>query len=119
MAININNLAGEINRQLQLYTGHTNESIDKVAKQVAIDGVEKLKAASPRRYGDYAESWTYRKVGRAYVVHNKEHYRLTHLLEKSHALIGGGRTRKFIHIKPTEEKMIQEFEDGLRRELSE
>lgn len=119
MAININNLAGEINRQLQLYAGHTNESIQKVAKQVAIDGVEMLKDKSPRRYGDYAESWTYRKVGRAYVVHNKEHYRLTHLLEKGHAKVNGGRTRKYIHIKPAEEKMIEEFEDGLRRELSE
>lgn len=119
MAITVNDLAREINRQLSMYSGHTDASVDAVAKQVAIDGVEKLKATSPRRYGDYAESWTYRKVRGKYVVHNKDHYRLTHLLEKSHALIGGGRSRKFVHIKPAEEKMIEEFEDGLRRELSE
>lgn len=119
MAITVNDLAREINRQLSMYSGHTNASVDAVAKQVAIDGVEKLKATSPRRYGDYAESWTYRKVRGKYVVHNKDHYRLTHLLEKGHAKVNGGRTGKFIHIKPTETKMIEEFERKLIGELSE
>lgn len=117
MAININELSNEINRQLQLYARQTNETVDATAKKVATDGVEKLKANSPKRTGSYAKSWTFKKKNGAYVVHNEKHYRLTHLLEKSHAKVNGGRTSKHVHIKPVEQKMIQDFEDLLRSEL--
>lgn len=53
-----------------------------------------------------------------YIVHNKEHYRLTHLLEKGHAKRSGGRTRAIPHIAPAEEaakeKFIQDVEAVIR-----
>ena len=114
----IGNLVAEINRQLALYANQTNETVQQIAEKVAQDGVEKLKTTSPKDTGDYAESWTYRKVKNKFVVHNKEHYRLTHLLEKSHALRDGGRSQAQPHIAPVEKEMIRDFEGELRRGLS-
>ena len=118
MAININQLAAEISRQLTLYANQTEEKVDAIAKKVADDGVEELKRVSPKRSGNYAKSWTVKKVKGIYILHNKKHYRLTHLLEKSHAKVNGGRTQAQPHIKPTEQKMKRNFEDELRRGLS-
>lgn len=118
MATSIRDMAAEINRQLALYANQTNETVQKTAEQVANEGAEKLKVESPKNTGDYAESWTYKKVKGKFVVHNKDHYRLTHLLEKSHALRDGGRSQARPHIKPVEMQMISDFEDDLRRGLS-
>jgi len=53
------------------------------------------------------------------VVHNKEHYRLTHLLEFGHANRNGTRTQPIPHIRATEdkyrEKFIKELETRIRR----
>ncbi|MEQ6353941.1 HK97 gp10 family phage protein [Lysinibacillus sp. M3] len=120
MAIDVDNLASEINRQLALYAHQTEEKVNDIAGKVANEGVELLKANSPKSPGggDYAESWARKKVGKKFVVHNKEHYRLTHLLEKGHAKINGGRVGARVHIKPVEDRMIQEFEDELVKGLS-
>lgn len=117
---NVNNLAAEINRQLALFANQTDETVQQIAEKVANDGAELLKAESPKSPGggDYAKNWTVKKVKGKFVVHNKEHYRLTHLLEKGHAKVGGGRVDAQPHIKPVETKMIVDFEDELRRGLS-
>ena len=114
----IGQLAAEINRQLALYANQTDEKVDGIAKEIAREGAEKLKAVSQKDTGDYAKSWTVKKVKGKYVVHNKDHYRLTHLIEKSHALRDGGRSTARPHIKPTETQMIRDFENELRRGLS-
>ena len=123
---NIAQLAAEINRQLALFANQTGEKVQEIAEKTAQDGVAELKKVeSPRDTGNYAESWTYKKVklsrgrGSKFVVHNKDHYRLTHLLEKSHALRDGGRSTAQPHIKPIEQQMVRDFEDELRRGLSQ
>lgn len=110
VAINIQDLASEINRQLAQYANTLSEDVQKAAQEVAKEGVKRLKLVSPERTGDYAKSWAVKKVKGKFVVHNKEHYRLTHLLENGHAKAGGGRVPAKVHIKPVETEMIQEFE---------
>ncbi|MEK3955373.1 HK97 gp10 family phage protein [Psychrobacillus sp. FSL K6-1464] len=121
MGINVNNLADEINRQLALYANQTDESVQRIAEEIAAEGVEMLKADSPKSPGggEYAKSWSLKKVGKVFVLHNKDHYRLTHLLEKGHAKVNGGRVSARVHIAPVEGKMIEKFEDELRRDLTE
>ena len=122
---NIAQLAAEINRQLALFANQTDEKVQQIAEKTAQDGVRELEIKSPKDTGDYSKSWTYKKVrltrgrGSKFVVHNKDHYRLTHLLEKSYAKQNGGRSTPQPHIKPVEQQMIQDFEDDLRRELSQ
>lgn len=116
--MDISQLAAEINRQLELYANQTDETVQAIAEKVANDGAELLKVESPKNTGDYAKSWRVKKVNKKFVVHNKDHYRLTHLLEKSYALRNGGRSTAQPHIKPTEQKVIVDFESELRRGLS-
>lgn len=121
--MDINDLAKEINKQLALYANFVEEEVDEVAKEVTSKAVTKLKQTSPvGNYaggGQYASGW--RKVKKqkgSYVVHNATNYQLTHLLEKGHATIDGGRTRAFPHIKPVEVETNKDFEKELIRRIS-
>ena len=121
MSINIESLAAELNRTLAIYARQTEEKVEVVAEKVASDGVELLKANSPKSTGGgkYAASWDYKKVGKKFIIHNKKHYRLTHLLEKGHAKVNGGRVSARVHIAPVENRVINEFKEELQRGLSE
>lgn len=71
----------------------------------------------------YQKSWAVKKQKESsnaleVVVHSRNRYQLTHLLEKGHAKRGGGRVRAIPHIAPAEEKGIRELEEGIRRGLS-
>ncbi|SOC12820.1 hypothetical protein SAMN05880501_10757 [Ureibacillus xyleni] len=110
MAINISDLAREINKQLAEYVEEVAEEIEVVAEQVAKDGVKKLKLNSPKLTGSYAKGWRAKKVNGKWIVHNKTDYQLTHLLEKSHVKANGtGRVEGQPHIAPVEKQMIDEF----------
>lgn len=117
MSIKSYDFTKEIKRQLQEYTREVIADINERAKVITKRGVKELKQISPKRPkgGDYAKSWTYKEkvFGNAptrFTVHNKDHYRLTHLLEHGHAIEGGSkRTKAQPHIKEVEEKMVNEY----------
>ena len=83
-------------------------------KQASGETCEMVKSTSPKESGDYAASWTVKTessgmLGKdiTFIVHNDEHYRLTHLLEKGHQSynqFGGSYKRVGArrHIKPAE-----------------
>ncbi len=78
---------------------------------------------APVKTGKYKKSWTVKRQRETsntleVVVHSRNRYQLTHLLEKGHAKRGGGRVRAIPHIAPAEEKGIQELEVGIKRGLS-
>lgn len=113
---NINQLANEIMQALNGYEDHVVHGIEEAKTKVANDTVKMLKADSPKKTGKYASGWTKKKMGTGYVIHNRTHYQLTHLLEKGHAKVGGGRVPPAkIHIKPAEEKAIEMLEQEIRR----
>jgi len=117
MATNINNLAAEINRNLANYAHGVGEEIEKVAEKVAKEGAQQLKARSPvGARNRYAKGWRAKKIGKQWVVHSTE-YQLTHLLEKGHAKVGGGRVPAKVHIAPVEKDMIDEFIKGVEEAI--
>lgn len=78
---------------------------------------------APVKSKRYQKSWAVKKQKESsntleVVVHSKNRYQLTHLLEKGHAKRGGGRVRAIPHIAPAEDKGIRELEEGIRRGLS-
>lgn len=117
MAISIDQLAAEINRQLAQYANGVGEEIDQLAKKIALEGVTRLKLTSPTLTNSYAKGWRAKKVEGKWVVHNATNYQLTHLLEKSHALRNGGRSTPQVHIQPVEEQMVNEFITGIEEVL--
>ena len=111
---NVNNLANEIARALRQYTDEVKEKIDDAGKEVSENGIQKLESTSPKDTGKYSKGWRLKKVGTKWVTYNKI-YRLTHLLEKGHAKVNGGRVPAKVHIAPVEQDMITEY----RRKVEE
>lgn len=122
--IRLDDLADEIEEMLVGYAENITQGITVAGYEAAKECRKALKQTSPKQHGDYSKSWVISKQkGRPgepmrYIVHNREHYRLTHLLEKGHAKRGGGRTRAIPHIAPAEEaakeKFVQDVEEVLR-----
>lgn len=84
---------------------------------------KEAQAGAPVRTGKYKKSWAVKRQSETsntleVVVHSRNRYQLTHLLEKGHAKRGGGRVRAIPHIAPAEEKGIRELEEGIKRGLS-
>ena len=107
MSIPIDQMLEVIGGLLDEYASGITDEVKDAVKDVAKDTVREVKKRSPVRTGAYQKSWgktTVRETPSSIVisVHNKKHYRLTHLLENGHALPGGGRTKAYPHIAPAE-----------------
>ncbi|MGX5485217.1 HK97 gp10 family phage protein [Bacillus cereus] len=117
----INDLANEITRELQRYA-HAVEEDMEAAKEKATDNLlNELKQKSPKSKHTsgrkYANGWRKKRDGDAIIVHNAWKPQLTHLLEKGHAKVGGGRVPAKVHIAPAEEKAINEFTELVERAI--
>ena len=126
MAIKIDQLAAEVNKQLAAFAGATDDIVETSAEDVAKATVQQLKTTSPKLTGKYARSWTiYRPKSGPYrhtkIVHAGDgEYRLTHLLEYGHAKVNGGRVQPSPaggHIEPAEQAAIADFEAEIRRKV--
>jgi len=105
---------------IKTYTKDVEEGLVKSKQKAARAGAKELRESPKtpvrpygKRKGQYKKGWTSTKRGTAYVIRNKTDYQLTHLLEKGHALRQGGRAKAYVHIKPVEEKVIKQYEDGV------
>lgn len=120
-----------VKKILDEYGDKVYDVLDDCVKNVSDEAAEKLRGVatfSPRGRpsGAYSKSWVSEKqrTGRLtvkYVVHNEEHYRLAHLLEKGHALRNGGRevgkSPAYPHIKPVEEWAQNELPQKVKMEI--
>ncbi|MGR2746479.1 HK97 gp10 family phage protein [Bacillus sp. N6] len=115
----INDLSSEITRELQRYTHLIEEDLEVAKEEVSKNLVDELQQKSPKNTGKYRKGWRKKKVGNAIVVHNALKPQLTHLLEKGHAKVGGGRVPAKVHIAPAEEKAITEFLEQVERAIQQ
>ena len=111
-------LSKAIMQELEFYSRSIIDGMNEVGDSASKEAIATLKETSPKKTKTYSKSWRVQKMtfinapGR-FTVHNKDRYRLTHLLEKGHATRDGGRTTPQVHIKPVEEKFIDDYVKGV------
>lgn len=107
---------------LNEYSMDIQEGIDKEAQDTAKQAVNELKGVKNTykiRTGEYNKGWRVNtKKGRGIInctVWNATNWQLTHLLENGHTTRNGGRTRAFVHIKPVEEKYVNQYQRDVEK----
>ena len=127
-------LSDTISEMLEEYGDQVYEVVGECIDEVSEEAADRLRAVNQFRRvasGAYAGSWTNEKlqskplvVTRA--VHNVEHYRLTHLLEKGHVVRNGTgrnngkqRTDAFPHIAPVNDWANKELVTLIERKLGQ
>lgn len=95
----------------------------KAVKKTAKSVKKEISVKTPKCTGDYAKSWTTKKVTEnshklEVTVHSKNRYQIAHLLEKGHAKRDGGRVNGKPHIAPAEENGVDLLESLITKELS-
>jgi hypothetical protein len=118
--VKITELGKAIDDILQEYGDNVTEAMPKAVKQVATIAKQETQAGAPTRTGKYRSGWAVKEeaVDRFrtdMIVHNRTRYQLAHLLEKGHALRGGGRAPAFVHIAPAEQHAIKNLEEAVKR----
>lgn len=118
-AINIEDLASEIVKSLEVYTEDVTNNIKKAVDTVGKETNEEIKNHITFRQptGKYVKAFRvktsyedkFNKRNTWYVA-NGEH-RLTHLLENGHALRDGGRSDAYPHIKYGDELAQKRMEE--------
>lgn len=118
-------LADAIGKELGDYFDDITEDVKNAVAVTTRECVEEIKQRSPKRSGAYRKSWTAtemfnRRGSIRFTIHNKKHYRLTHLLENSHAKKNGGRVDGIPHIAPAEENaekaLIKRIEEAIKND---
>ena len=128
----VDNLANEINKALTEFAGVTEEACESGVMDTAQDAVKDLRSAHPTgtngapagKWGPwtaYNKGWKIKKQKRkgetTATIHNATHYRLTHLLEKGHAKVNGGRTQAFPHIAPVAEQAEEDLVKAIKKRV--
>ena len=112
--VKVKDLSKEIAKQLSLYTESVKKEVEVIKEDVTKEAVSLLKQKSPRDSGDYAKNWAKKKVGKNIVIYNRK-YQITHLLEFGHVKRGGGRVAAKVHIRPVEEKIVDDYVSRVER----
>lgn len=116
--VKINGINNEIAKIMADYTKEVEVDLNLAKTTIAKQTAQNLKEISPKgNRGSYAKGWTVSNINSKQVVHNKTDYRLTHLLENGHAKVNGGRVDGIPHIRPAEEKAIEDFSNAVKEAL--
>ena len=115
-------LAAEVMKGLEEYKDLAVDVMKKEIQETGKSVKQQISQTAPRKSGRYAKSWAVKKVKETsssldVVVHSRNRYQLTHLLENGHAKRGGGRVRAIPHIAPAEEMGIKQLEERRERAL--
>lgn len=115
MNVSVDKLADAVVSEMKKYAGVLTEDVKKDVKDVAKECLAEVKTKSPKRTGNYSRSWKSKAVYESSTsivvkIYNKEHYRLTHLLENGHVTRNGGRTQAQPHIRPAEQAASQKLQ---------
>ena len=120
--VKIDQLADAVMKGLEDYAKLAADDLKADVQKAGKTVKQQIESTAPRKTGKYAKSWAVKKKKETsdsiqLVVHSKNRYQLTHLLEHGHAKRGGGRTRAFPHIAPAEQAGIEQLTRDIERDL--
>lgn len=120
--VSVDEMDQAISEQLQKYAGSITEDMKDSLRDSAKEIRKDISSNAPVRTGRYKKSWTVKKIAEnstslELVVHSKNRYQLTHLLEHGHALRNGGRVEGKPHIKPAEESGKKKLVESLKEKI--
>lgn len=121
--VKIDSLSSEVMKELEKYADVTTEKVKKAVQNAGKTVRDEIKASAPSDTGKYSKSWTVKTVRETsnsleLVVHSRNRYQLSHLLEFGHAKRGGGRVSARPHIASAEEKAIKVFEEEIKEAIT-
>ena len=128
LKITADDLAKTVTKILDEYQDATTENMKQAVDAVSKKVVRRLHTESPKRTGAYAKSWAVKKDRSVkqwsytkIVYAESPHYRLTHLLEKGHKVVGAKNGRTWVdarpHIKNVEQEAIEELLDEIKKKV--
>ncbi|MCP1638609.1 F0F1-type ATP synthase membrane subunit b/b' [Streptococcus gallinaceus] len=120
--IGIDALASAVMEELDQYAKHSTKEIKQIVEEVAKTTKEEIQANAPQKSGKYAKSWAVKKLNENstrlnVVVHSRNKYQLTHLLEFGHAKRNGGRVSARPHIEQAEQNAVKLMEEKIQEVL--
>ena len=120
--VSVDGLAAAVNEGLQEYSKLASSEVKRAVRKSAKTVKEKIEAGAPSRTGRYKSSWVATKQEESsqslqMVVHSKDRYQLSHLLENGHAKRGGGRVVAIPHIAPAEQEGVELLQSLIRKAL--
>ena len=120
--IKIDQLADTVMKGMEEYAKLAADDLKADVKKAGDTVKKQIEGSAPKKTGKYSKSWAVKKTRETsdsiqVVVHSKNRYQLTHLLEFGQAKRGGGRTRAFPHIAPAEQAGIEQLTRDIERDL--
>lgn len=121
--VTVDQMADAIMDGLLEYAELATDTMKDCVKKTGNTVKKETQANAPVKSGRYKKSWAVKQQKETsttleMVVHSRNRYQLTHLLEKGHTKRGGGRVKAMPHIGPAEEMGIRMLEDSIRKGLS-
>lgn len=125
--VTVDNLQDAIKDILEEYSDQIYENLDEITQRIGKKGVEAVKNSSKEAFNGkkYASGWTMtaekQRLYTTVIIHNKKQAGLAHLLENGHVKANGtgryGQWDGVEHLLPVEEKLIDEYESEVVRNL--
>ena len=118
--VKIDNFDAALSKILEEYADNITEGTQKAVEEAAKVAKKEAKYGSPvGKRGRYQKGWSVKqkksRLGVVATVYNRTDYQLAHLLEKGHALRGGGRSRAIPHIAPAEKNAIKNITKAVEK----
>lgn len=120
--VRIDQLAAAVMEGLKEYADLATEDLKKAVRKAGTSVKKDIQENAPKDTGTYAKSWTVKKIKESansleLVVHSRNRYQLSHLLEFGHARRGGGRVPGKAHIAQAEERAVETLEQEIEKAL--
>jgi hypothetical protein len=121
--VSIDEMGDIIMKELEEYAKLATDDMKDAVKDTAKSVKKDIEGSAPVLTGRYKKSWSIKSISENansidMVVHSRNRYQLTHLLEYGHAKRGGGRVEGKPHIAPAEqsgnETLVKTIEQKLK-----